>query len=117
MPPCITAQIIGNREQPWLHLLALTPCVASSVCSQKDILRKVVSKIAAGILTAEENRVWQKFKDGGNTAFDYDTMGGVMRDNIKAGGNVYLDGRVVGNVISEQQGRAYRTLQRSGWQG
>lgn len=70
-----------------------------------------------GILTAEENRVWQKFKDGGNTAFDYDTMGGVMRDNIKAGGNVYLDGRVVGNVISEQQGRAYRTLQRSGWQG
>lgn len=70
-----------------------------------------------GILTAEENRIWQKFKDGGNTAFDYDTMGGVMRDNIKAGGNVYLDGRVVGNVISEQQGRAYRTLQRSGWQG
>ena len=70
-----------------------------------------------GILTAEENRVWQKFKDGGNTAFDYDTMGGVMRDNIKPGGNVYLDGRVVGNVISEQQGRAYRTLQRSGWQG
>ena len=70
-----------------------------------------------GILTAEENRVWQKFKDNGNTAFDYDTIGGVMRDNIKPGGNVYLDGRVVGNVISEQQGRAYRQLQRSGWQG
>ena len=70
-----------------------------------------------GILTAEENRIWQKFKDGGNTAFDYDTMGGVMRDNIKPGGDVYLDGRIVGNVISEQQGRSYRQLQRSGWQG
>ena len=70
-----------------------------------------------GILTAEENRIWQRFKDGGNTAFDYDTMGGVMRDNIKPGGNVYLDGRVVGSVISDQQGRSYRQLQRSGWQG
>ena len=70
-----------------------------------------------GILTAEENRIWQRFKDGGNAAVDYDMMGGVMRDNIKPGGNVYLDGRVVGNVISEQQGRAYRQLQRSGWQG
>lgn len=71
-----------------------------------------------GILTAEENRVWQRFKNGqGNNAFDYDTMGGVMRDNIKAGGNVYLDGRVVGSVISDQQGKTYRQLQRSGWQG
>ena len=69
-----------------------------------------------GILTAEENRIWQRFKDGGNT-FDYDTMGGVLRDNVKAGGNVYLDGRVVGNVISDQQGKSYRQLQRSGWQG
>lgn len=71
-----------------------------------------------GVLTAEENRVWQRFKNGqGNNAFDYDTMGGVMRDNIKAGGNVYLDGRVVGSVISDQQGKTYRQLQRSGWQG
>ena len=68
-----------------------------------------------GILTAEENRIWQRFKDGGNT-FDYDTMGGVMRDNIKAGGNVYLDGKTVGSVISAQQGKAYRQLTRSGWQ-
>ncbi|MBO7133881.1 MAG: HAD-IC family P-type ATPase, partial [Bacteroidales bacterium] len=68
-----------------------------------------------GILTAEENRIWQRFKDGGNT-FDYDTMGGVMRDNIKAGGNVYLDGKTVGSVISTQQGKAYRQLTRSGWQ-
>ena len=70
-----------------------------------------------GILTAEENRIWQRFKDGQGQAGDYDMMGGVMRDNIKPGGNVYLDGRVVGNVISEQQGRSYRQLQRSGWQG
>ena len=69
-----------------------------------------------GILTAEENRVWQRFKNGG-VGTDYETMGSVMRDNIKAGGNVYLDGRVVGSVISDQQGRAYRQLQRSGWQG
>lgn len=70
-----------------------------------------------GILTAEENRVWQAFKDGGNHAVDYEQMGGVMRDNIKPGGNVYLDGRIVGSVISEQQGRSFRQLQRSGWQG
>ena len=69
-----------------------------------------------GILTAEENRIWQRFKDGGR-GIDYDMMGGVMRDNIKPGGNVYLDGRVVGSVISEQQGKSYRQLQRSGWQG
>jgi hypothetical protein len=72
-----------------------------------------------GILTAEENRIWQRFKNGqastGNV--DYDALGGVMRDNVKAGGDVYLDGRTVGQVISAAQGRSYRALQRSGWQG
>ena len=72
-----------------------------------------------GILTAEENRIWQRFKNGqastGNV--DYEALGGVMRDNVKAGGNVYLDGRTVGHVISDAQGRSYRALQRSGWQG
>ena len=68
-----------------------------------------------GILTAEENRVWQRFKNG-QRGVDYDTLGGVMRDSIKPGGNVYLDGRVVGSVISEIQGNQYRALQRSGWQ-
>ena len=67
------------------------------------------------ILTAEEARVWRSFK-GGIGGTDYDALGGVMRDNIKAGGNVYLDGRIVGSVISDQQGRSYRQLQRSGWQ-
>lgn len=69
-----------------------------------------------GILTAEENKVWQDFKNGGN-GVDYDTMGNVVRDNSRGGGNVYLDGRIVGSVISEQQGKSYRQLKRSGWQG
>lgn len=68
-----------------------------------------------GILTAEENKIWQRFKSR-SSGFDYDTIGGVMRDNVKAGGNVYLDGKIVGNVISDRQGRSYKSLQRSGWQ-
>lgn len=71
-----------------------------------------------GILTAEENRIWQRFRDGqgGTRNVDYDALGGLMRDNIKPGGNVYLDGRAVGQVISQIQGNQYRSLQRSGWQ-
>ena len=68
-----------------------------------------------GILTAEENRLWQNFKSG-QRGVDYDQLGGVMRDNVQAGGNVYLDGKVVGSVISDIQGSQYRTLKRSGWQ-
>ena len=72
-----------------------------------------------GILTAEENRIWQRFKNGDSSHgnVDYETLGGVMRDNVHAGGNVYLDGRTVGQVVSGIQGRNYRNLQRSGWQG
>ena len=72
-----------------------------------------------GILTAEENRIWQRFKNGqqGHANVDYEALGGVMRDNVKAGGDVYLDGRTVGQVVSASQGRSYRALQRSGWQG
>ena len=71
-----------------------------------------------GILTAEENRVWQDFKNGGESSrnVDYDRLGGVMRDNIQAGGNVYLDGSTVGKVVSRMQGNSYRTMTRSGWQ-
>lgn len=71
-----------------------------------------------GILTAEENRIWQRFKNGdmGSRNVDYDALGGVMRDNVHAGGDVYLDGRTVGEVVSGIQGRSYRNLQRSGWQ-
>ena len=71
-----------------------------------------------GILTAEENRIWQRFKNGGAASqnVDYEALGGVMRDNVKPGGDVFLDGRVVGSVISKQQANSYRSLQRSGWQ-
>ena len=68
------------------------------------------------VLTAQENQIWNTLLNGGVAGFDLDDLGGVMRDNIKAGGNVYLDGRTVGAVISEQQGRSYKSLQRSGWQ-
>ena len=71
-----------------------------------------------GILTAEENRIWQRFRNGDLSSrnVDYETLGGVMRDNVKAGGNVYLDGRAVGNVISESQAKRFKALERSGWQ-
>ena len=69
------------------------------------------------VLTAQENQIWNALRNGGIAGFDLETLGGVMRDNVKAGGNVYLDGRVVGSVISDQQGRSFRQLQRSGWQG
>lgn len=70
------------------------------------------------VLTAEENKIWQMFKNGQQpSSMDYDALGGVMRENVKAGGDVYLDGRTVGHVISDAQGRSYRALQRSGWQG
>lgn len=69
------------------------------------------------VLTAQENQIWNALRNGGVSGFDLETLGGVMRDNVKAGGNVYLDGRVVGSVISDQQGKSYRQLQRSGWQG
>lgn len=68
------------------------------------------------VLTAEENRVWQHLRRGTSPGVDYDQLGGVMRDNIRAGGNVYLDGQTVGKVVSHMQGNSYRTLQRSGWQ-
>jgi hypothetical protein len=71
------------------------------------------------ILTAEEARIWRQFKNGGQAVantIDYEAMGGLMRDNIKPGGDVYLDGRIVGQVISQQQGNSLRNLERSGWQ-
>ena len=44
---------------------------------------------------------------------NYDGLGNVISGS--AGGNVYLDGRQVGRVISEQQGNSYRAVERSGW--
>ena len=68
------------------------------------------------VLTAQENQIWNALRNGGVAGFDLEALGGVMRDNVRAGGNVYLDGRTVGHVISDQQGKSYRQLQRSGWQ-
>lgn len=68
------------------------------------------------VLTAQENQMYSALLHGGVNGFDLESLGGVMRDNIKPGGNVYLDGKVVGNVISDRQGQSYRNLQRSGWQ-
>lgn len=68
------------------------------------------------LLTAQENQIWNTLLNGGVAGFDLEDLGGVMRDNIKPGGNVYLDGRTVGQVISDRQGRNYKSLQRSGWQ-
>ena len=48
--------------------------------------------------------------------FDYGAMGGAIGANIKPG-DVYLDGRIVGSIISDRQGNSYRALERSGWQG
>lgn len=50
--------------------------------------------------------------------FDYGSMSSAMWSKApNMGGNVYLDGRTVGKVISDMQGQSYRNLQRSGWQG
>ena len=69
------------------------------------------------VLSAAENQVWQNFKNGQQPqSMDYDALGGVMRENIHAGGDVYLEGRTVGKVLSDVQGNQYRALQRSGWQ-
>ena len=48
-------------------------------------------------------------------AMNYDGLSGIAAQ-IKAGGNVYLDGRTVGKVISDGQGNSYRQAERSGWQ-
>lgn len=68
------------------------------------------------LLTAQENQMYSALLHGGVAGFDLESLGGVMRDNIRPGGNVYLNGKEVGKVISDQQGKAYRSLNRSGWQ-
>ena len=70
------------------------------------------------ILTAEEANIWRQFKYGQMSSrnVDYDALGATMRDNVKTGGNVYLDGQTVGRVISASQANDYRRLERSGWQ-
>lgn len=71
------------------------------------------------VLTAEEAKVWRDFKYGGvssGNTVNYDALGVTMRENVRAGGNVFLDGEIVGRVISSQQGDSYRAMERSGFQ-
>ena len=78
-----------------------------------------------GILTAAENALWQTMKYSGmmqgssGSGVSSDMLDAILGNNlkgVKAGGNVYLDGRTVGQVVSAMQGQQYRSLQRSGWQ-
>jgi hypothetical protein len=73
------------------------------------------------VLTAEEAAMWRNFKSGGSNLrnnIDYGQLSGAIWDSApNMGGNVYLDGRTVGKVISAQQANSYRQLERSGWQG
>lgn len=80
--------------------------------------RDMYARIHEGetVLKAEEASIYRAIKAGAVAGVDMDTLGGVMRDNVKAGGNVYLDGKIVGGVISDMQGRSFKSLQRSGWQ-
>lgn len=70
------------------------------------------------VLTAEEAKVWRamKYSGGVSRTPDYAAWGATMRDNVKAGGNVYLDGQSVGRVISARQADSYRAMERSGFQ-
>ena len=47
---------------------------------------------------------------------DYGAIGAAMWNNAPdLGGNVYLDGRTVGKILSGMQGEQYRTMKRSGF--
>lgn len=70
------------------------------------------------VLNAQEAKVWRamKYSGGISKTPDFDSWGSVMRDNIRPGGNVYLDGQSVGRVISARQADSYRAMERSGFQ-
>jgi hypothetical protein len=66
------------------------------------------------VLTAEEASLYRNNKP----AFSYDGISGAVWSNApKMGGDVYLDGRVVGKIISDRQGNEFRAMERSGWRG
>lgn len=69
------------------------------------------------ILTAAEASLSRSY--GFSGSYGPDVLNAILASNLsglKAGGNVYLDGRTVGQVISAMQGQSYRSLKRSGWQ-
>jgi chromosome segregation ATPase len=67
-----------------------------------------------GSLLGPESSISFQGASAAPTGMNYDLLGDVVRANT--GGNVYLDGRKVGSLISEQQGSSYRSMQRSGFQ-
>lgn len=67
-----------------------------------------------GSLLGPENSISFQGASAAPTGTNYDLLGDVVRANT--GGNVYLDGRKVGSLISEQQGSSFRSMQRSGFQ-
>ena len=68
------------------------------------------------VLTAEEAALYRNRAN--RPGFDYDNLSGAVWANAPSmGGDVYLDGRIVGRIISERQGNEYRAMERSGWRG
>lgn len=67
-----------------------------------------------GSLLGPESSISFQGASAAPSGMNYDLLGDVVRANT--GGNVYLDGRKVGSLISEQQGNSYRSMQRSGFQ-
>lgn len=67
-----------------------------------------------GSFLGPESSIFFQGASAAPTGTNYDLLGDVVRANT--GGNVYLDGRKVGSLISEQQGSSFRSLQRSGFQ-
>lgn len=66
------------------------------------------------VLTAEEAQIWREFRSG----IDANSLAGAIWDNSPdLGGNVYLNGEIVGRIMSGAQADSYRQLERSGWRG
>lgn len=70
------------------------------------------------VLTAQEGELYRSVKYGnpsGSFAFDYGLLGAALGGSQRSA-PVYLDGQIVGRVISDRQADSYRQLERSGWQ-
>lgn len=70
------------------------------------------------ILRAEEGELYRSAKysnPSGGFGFDYATLGAALNGSQRSA-PVYLDGQIVGRVISGRQADGFRQLERSGWQ-